>query len=190
MCRSLKDASTIEMLPLPLPLKKELRNNVKYYWMHMDNVRAPKFDVNEYPYEDIQFYGMSRDQFNMLMHMPNNFIPYFTNDLFRNDTMHVVTDHHEFRINSRIFCVCDGCYQRLNYIPKDEFKSLWGQEKSLLRYSRTNRCINQVHIRHAVDLLYKAWEVYCDMCVVQPLVDIVTEDDCDHCMELDTSEED
>lgn len=179
-CRSLENAFGIQHLELPLSLKRELRNNVKYHWMRKDRFNGPRFDVYDYDFDKINFYDMTSEQFKMLMYLPKTFIPGFISDLFREDVMHIVTNYYFFtteRINVN-YRVCYDCYHELKSMSDNEVWSLWGEEKRFWRLRFLDACVKEAHIYDSVVTVFQARKTYCDLCVVKPVVEFLTRDQC------------
>lgn len=176
-CHSLMDGSVIESLPIPLSLKRELRHYIKLYWTIDD---TPMFNIHEYPYDEIDFYKMTREQFHMLMHLPYDWIPYFISELFREDEMHVVYQCWIFHTarNTIFYKCCDQCYDTLSAMSAQDVQRLWGEEKRFWRFTYLcYTCVN-VHIRMANPKVMHNGDSYCDICLLNPIVQFYTRDEC------------
>lgn len=175
LCRSLNDGYIIESLPLPLTVRRELRENFKFYWLNAGTVKSRK----EYPYEEIDFHNMTNEKFNMVQHMDKRVFPVFLADFFDGrDHVHMVRTYWSFFTElGYTYDVCKSCYIKLTSLAPKEVKIMWGEEKRRWRFTllRTHEIVwfNETHSK-----ISKMHDSCCDICVRRPLVKLRSEYEC------------
>lgn len=166
-CESLEDARMIEYSNLPRVLKRKMRQEVKKLW----GAQKALTNVDEFNYSSIDLWDMNRLEFNMVMNHPFE-VPEF---VFENN--HVVWDYYLWESDEFTFNTCVICARKLFQFNDEQAEYYWGMKKTGWKFFHNK---NHKQIDGAEMLNEVIWDLdnYCDICVIQSLYRIYSEERC------------